>query len=222
MATRKAWPLPDGLPDLGVLGYAAAPPGSDPPGAYLAPERDEELPAGLDRGEMDVAELPRGPAAVVAGAAPEWAVRALRGAGWVHRNGKGATRGDASRPVLKILEPCSSVTLRAVGIDPEWLDVLHHVVIGWVYVVRTGKSSPEHAWLWSSEPAPTASAGAPDRQPVRRIYRRNPRRVSLAEATAVLARAPSDASMDLAFEPGDAAFAAGDVLLFDGSRIRGA
>ena len=194
------WPVPDDLPDLDALGFVRVPPGSDPPDVHLAHAGIDDLPVGVWHGEMAPDELPKGPGDALGGSVNGWEIRLVHGAGYALREGKGPPRGDGTRPKLKILEPCTSITLRAVGFDPEWDDVTHHVVIGWCRVARTGKSGPELAWAWSSEP----TLGLGSLRPFGRTFRRNPRLLGLAAASALLAGPPSDAAMSTAYAPGDA------------------
>jgi len=203
------WRGVDDLPDLAALGFVPVPLGSDPPDAYLAPTRTyrdaagrahdelwlDDLPRGVWHGEMALDELPAGPGSAASDAGGGWTVRVIGGAGWALREGKGPPRGDGTRPKLKILEPCTTITLRAVGFDPEWDDVTHHLVIGWCRIARTGKSGPFVAFVWSSEP--NLDAGAP------RVFRRNARAVSLAVACEILAGPCSDTALSTQLAEGD-------------------
>jgi hypothetical protein len=203
------WRGVDDLPDLAALGFEPVPLGSDPPDAYLAPHRTyrdaagkahdelclDDLPRGVWHGRMAPDELPTGPGTALAHAAGGWTVRMISGIGWALREGKGPPRDNGTRPKLRILEPCTTITLRAVGFDDEWDDVTHHVVISWCRIARTGKSGPDVAFAWSSEP--NLNAGAP------RVFRRNPRPVSLSLAGQLLAGPCSDTALSTLLAEGD-------------------
>jgi hypothetical protein len=193
------WHGVNDLPDLASLGFTPVPLGSDPQEAYLAPESLDDLPRGVFHGEMPPDELPAGPGSALAQAGGGWSVRMLGGVGWALREGKGPPRADGTRPKLRILEPCTTVTLRAVGIDPEWDDVTHHVVIGWARVARTGKSGPYVSYVWSTEPALGVESG----RPFGRVMRRNPRALSLALAGEILAGPCSDTALSTHLAEGD-------------------
>jgi hypothetical protein len=193
------WRGVDDLPDLASLGFVPVPLGSDPPDAYLAPEQLDDLPRGTFHGEMRLDELPAGPGSAAADAGGGWTVRVVGGAGWAVREGKGPPRDNGTRPKLKILEPCTTVTLRAVGIDPEWDDVTHHVLIGWCRIARTGKSASHLAFVWSTEPTFGMTSG----RPFGRTYRRNPRAVPLALACEILAGPCSDTAVSTLLAEGD-------------------
>jgi len=195
------WRGVDDLPDLASLGFTPVPLGSDPQAAYLAPELLDELPAGVFHGEMSPDDLPKGPGTAVAHAADGWEVRMIGGAGWALREGKGPPRDSGTRPKLKILEPCTTITLRAVGIDPEWDDVTHHVLIAWCRIARTGKSGPDVAFVWSTEPTFGATSLGSG---FGRVMRRNPRAVSLGLAAQILAGPCSDTAVSTLLAPGDA------------------
>jgi hypothetical protein len=130
---------------------------SDPPGALLAPltaDGNVDLDALPHGTVVEDAELPRGAALVANKIAPGWQWRACHGEGWRLGQGYGPPRGDGSRPQLAILDPCRSVTLRAVAIDPAFDMITHHVLIGWVCTERGGKWKPDLAAAWSVEPRP--------------------------------------------------------------------
>jgi len=127
---------------------------ADPPFAFLAPDDDAELPDGVALGEVTLAEAPRGVRAVASKIHANWVWRLTDGEGAALRHGKGAPRGDGTRPRLRILEPCRSVALRAVGVDEGFPGVSHHGVITWVQLARTLKWKAEGAWAWSSEQHP--------------------------------------------------------------------
>lgn len=195
------WRGVEDLPDLAAFGFAPVPLGSDPPNAYLAPEQLDELPRGVFHGEMAPDELPAGPGTALAHAAGGWTVHMISGAGWALREGKGPPRDSGTRPKLKILEPCTTITLRAVGFDDEWDDVTHHVLIGWCRVARTGKSGPDIAFVWSTEPTFGMCSG---RRNGGRVMRRNPRAVSLRLAGQILAGPCSDTAVSTLLADGDA------------------
>jgi hypothetical protein len=195
------WRGVDDLPDLASLGFTPVPLGSDPQEAYLAPEQLDDLPAGVWHGEMALDELPAGPGSAATDAGGGWAVRVIGGAGWALREGKGPPRDNGTRPKLKILEPCTTITLRAVGIDPEWDDVTHHVLIAWCRVARTGKSGPSLCFVWSTEPSMHSATRTTSC--VGRVMRRNPRSVSLALACETLAGPCSDTAVSTLLVPGD-------------------
>jgi len=127
---------------------------ADPPFAFLAPDDDAELPEGVALGEIRIAEAPRGVRAVASKIHANWVWRITDGEGVALRQGKGAPRGDGTRPKLRIMEPCRSVALRAVGIDEGFPDVSHHGVITWVQLARTLAWKAEGAWAWSTEQHP--------------------------------------------------------------------
>jgi hypothetical protein len=193
------WRGVEDLPDLAALGFVPVPLGSDPQEAYLAPEQLDDLPAGVMHGEMTPEDLPTGPGTALAHTAGGWSVRMLGGVGWALREGKGPPRDNGTRPKLKILEPCTTVTLRAVAIDPEWDDVTHHVVIAWCRIARTGKSGPDVAFVWSTEPTFGMCSG----RPFGRTMRRNPRPISLALAGEILAHSCSDTVLSTQLAEGD-------------------
>lgn len=142
-------------PDLRTAG-----PGSDPPGALLAPLAADgtvhldALPRGSSGGEIAIADAPQGARNVANKIGPEWAWRLLSGEGWTLRQGSGPPRGNGTRPKLAILDACASVTLRAVAIDPGFPAVTHHVVIVWSLVYRAGKWKAEQGSIWTTEPRP--------------------------------------------------------------------
>ena len=100
------------------------------------------------------------------------------------RSGKGPPRGDGSRPRVPILDPCASVALRAIGTDEGFPYVLHHAVIVWVQLVRTGRWSTDGAWAWSTEPAPAGDG---------RSWARPPRRWATVGQVAALLHGPPSA-----------------------------
>lgn len=153
-----------------IQAFEVAPAGSDPAGALLAPLTTgadgktalhlDGLPDGHDLGELAVADAPQGCRNVAAHIADGWSWRLRDGEGWVCREGKGPVRSNGTRPKLRILEPCRSVSLRACAVDPEFEVVTHYVVIVWVQLTRTKRWTCEYAHAWSTEPAPTGGRWA--------------------------------------------------------------
>lgn len=163
--------------------YRLAGPGTDPPGAVLAPDDDHELPEGVALGEITFAEAPQGVRTVASKIHPDWVWRLTDGEGVVIRQGKGAPRGSGTRPKLRILEPCRSVALRAVAVDAGFLHVSHHGVIVWVQLARTSAWKADSAWAWSTEPAPAGDG---------RSWARPPRRwTTVGQVAALLSGPPS-------------------------------
>jgi hypothetical protein len=141
-------------------GLLVAGPGCDPPGALLAPLHTDgtvhldALPRGTRHGEIPISHAPQGARNVAARVSAEWCWRLVDGEGWALRQGSGPSRGNGTRPKLAILDPCRTVTLRAVCPDAAFPDVTHHVVLGWVLTYRSGKWKAETAVAWSTEPRP--------------------------------------------------------------------
>lgn len=178
-----------------MTGLLRAPVGSDPAGALLAPLTvpDEEgrcgldldaLPRGTSHGVLAVADAPQGARNVAAKIAPGWTWRLLDGEGWGVRQGSGPPRGNGTRPKLWILEPCRSVTLRAVAVDEGFPDTSHHAVLGWVFIERTGKWKADLACVWTTEPAPDGRGAA------RRWWAIPPTEIGVTAAKALLSRPP--------------------------------
>ena len=190
--------ITDGRIDYGALlaPYRLAGPGTDPPGAVLAPEDDDELPDGADLGEIDLASAPGGARTVAGKIHGAWLWRLTGGEGVTVRQGKGAPRGDGTRPSLRILDPSRSVALRAIGTDEGFPYVVHHAVIVWVQLARTGRWSIESAWAWSTEPSPAGDG---------RSWARPPRRwATVGEVAGLLCRPPSADAMAELHAPRDA------------------
>lgn len=188
--------------------YRLAGPGTDPAGwdggsAVLAPDDDDELPDGVALGEIEIGQAPQGVRTVASKIHAEWTWRLTDGEGVTVRQGKGAPRGNGTRPKLAILEPCRSVALRAVGPDEGFPDVQHHGVIVWVQLVRTGAWKADSAWAWTTEPAPCPTEGAG------RCCARPPRRWStVGEVAALLCGPPCADRMAELHAPRDAEAAA--------------
>lgn len=186
--------------DFGALlaPYRLAERGTDPPDAVLAPTRAvidsagerhvelllDELPDGVDLGEIDLASAPQGARTVAGKVVRNWVWRLTLGEGVTLRYGKGPDRDDGTRPKLAIMEPCRSVALRAAGVDEGFPDVSHHVIIVWLQIVRTGKWKADEAWAWSTEPAPAGDG---------RSWARPPRRWATVGAVAALLYGPPSA-----------------------------
>lgn len=186
------------ITDFGALlaPYPLAEPGTDPPGAVLAPEQDDELPDGVDLGEIEIDQAPRGARTVAVKIERNWVWRLTLGEGVSVRHGKGPARGDGSRPQVRILDPCRSVALRVAGVDEGFPDVSHHGVIVWVQLVRTGRWSADSAWAWSTEPAPAGDG---------RSWARPPRRwATVGQVAALLYGPPSADRMAELFAARDA------------------
>jgi hypothetical protein len=186
------------ITDFGALlaPYHLAEPGTDPPGAVLAPDSDDELPDGVDLGEVDLASAPGGARTVAGKIDRNWVWRLTLGEGVSVRSGKGPARGDGTRPKVPILDPCRSVALRAIGTDEGFPDVSHHAAIVWVQLARTGRWSAGGAWAWSTEPAPAGDG---------RSWARPPRRwATVGEVAALLYGPPSADRMAELFAERDA------------------
>jgi hypothetical protein len=180
--------------------YPLAGPGTDPPGAVLAPDRDDELPDGVALGEITLAEAPQGVRTVASKIHGNWVWRLTDGEGVTVRQGKGAPRGSGTRPKLRIMEPCRSVALRAAGPDAGFPDVTHHVIIVWVQLARTGQWKADSAWAWTTEPAPAGDG---------RAWARPPRRWStVGEVAGLLYGAASAERVAALHAPRDAEVAA--------------
>ena len=189
--------------DFGTLlaPYHLAGPGTDPPGAVLAPEDDDELPDGAALGEIALDRAPQGARTVANRIAPGWAWRLTDGEGVTVRQGRGAPRGDGTRPSLRILDPCRSVALRAVGVDEGFPVVSHHAVIVWVQLARTLRWATDGAWAWSTEQAHGTTGGHPSG----RTFQRTPRRWTATSGVAgLLHRPPSADAMAALHAPRDA------------------
>ena len=188
----------DPVTDFGALlaPFHLAEPGTDPPGAVLAPAQDDELPDGVDLGEIELASAPGGARTVAGKIHGAWLWRLTLGEGVSVRQGKGPARGNGTRPNVPILDPCRSVALRAIGTDEGFPCVLHRAVIVWVQRVRTGKWSADSAWAWSTEPAPAGDG---------RSWARPPRRwATVGQVAALLYGPPSADRMAELFAARDA------------------
>lgn len=184
MRVSTAHPLVSGA----TAAFTPVPIGSEPADAVFAPMTADgdlnldALPPGTGHGEIDVADAPQGARTVVARIDPGWAWRLLDGEGWCVRQGKGPPRGNGTRPKLWILEPCRSVTLRAVAVDEGFPDTSHHAVLGWVFIERTGKWKADLACVWTTEPAPGVDG--------RRWWAIPPTEIGVTAVKALLSRAP--------------------------------
>lgn len=178
--------------------FEVAPAGSDPPGALLAPRRPDgsvsldDLPAGGDvavlaPGTPEWTQAPRGARTVARHVDGDWVWRLLYGQGWALRQGKGPPRDSGIRPKLAILEPCTSVSLRATAMDGAFPVVGLHVAIIWVRLDRTGAWKVDSAHAWASEPAPDGTG---------RAWCRPPRELGLTACRALLSGAPELAALD--------------------------
>jgi hypothetical protein len=138
--------------------FDLVPEGSTPAGAVLAITYPDgtlvlhALPRGTDHGPIPVDEAPQGARNVVAHIERGWHWRLLSGEGYAPRQGKGPPRGDGTRPKLAILDPCRSVSLRAVAISEEFHETTLHVTIVWVQILRTSKWAVEYAHAWATGP----------------------------------------------------------------------
>ena len=175
--------------DVGALlaGFRLAEPGSEPLGCVLAPEDEGDLPQGVALGGVELDLAPQGCRSIAAKIDANWIWRITDGEGVALRQGKGAPRGSGTRPKLAILEPCRSVALRAAGVDEEFGDVTHHVVIVWVQLARTLKWAGDGAWAWTTEPVVGVGSG----RPFGRAWALPPRRWrTITDVAAVLAVPP--------------------------------
>ena len=191
------------ITDIGALlaPYHLAGPGAEPAGAVLAPDSDDELPAGTALGTLALAQAPQGARTVANKIAPGWEWRLTDGEGVTVRQGKGAPRDSGTRPNLRILEPCRSVALRATGTDEGFPDVQHHVIIVWVQLARTLRWSADEAWAWSTEQAYGMCSG----RPFGRVAQRAPRRwKAISGVAGLLYRPPSADTMAALHAPRDA------------------
>jgi len=180
------------LPDLVVLDV---PPDYDldpVTGYVLAPENLDHLPRGYDLGEIPLADAPQGVRNAATKIDSNWVWRVCTGEGWAVRQAYGPPRGDGTRPQLRVLERCDTVSIRAEADDPAFPCNRLHVAIVWARIHRTGKRAPEGAWVWSCEPHPEG--------PWRRAWSRPPRRVAVTVAGALLAYAPDDEALGTVYD----------------------
>ena len=161
----------------------------------------DHLPLGRLGGDLPVVDAPQGARNAAARIDGNWIWRLVSGEGWVIREGKGAERSDGTRPKIKILEPCRSVTLRAIGCDEAFPYVTHHVVLAWVAIERTGAWSPEGAWAGSTEPSVAH----------RRCWIAGPRRIGVTACKGVLGLPPDARGIDAALAAARAADSDQDV-----------
>lgn len=150
----------------------------------------DALPLGVAGGPIEPGDAPQGARNVATKIDGNWIWRLVRGEGWVIREGKGPERSDGTRPKLRILDPCASVTLRAVGLDEAFPIITHHVVLAWVRLDRTGSWKAEAGWAGSTEPSPAGSHGAH-----RRCWSAGPRRIGVTACRGVLAVPPDAEAM---------------------------
>lgn len=191
-----------------VTGYILAPLhwSEDHKSATLALDA---LPRGTAHGPLDPAgpswaDAPQGARNAATKIDGNWIWRLVSGEGWAVRQGKGAERSDGTRPKLQILEPCATVTLRAVGVDEAFPAVTHHVVLAWVRLDRTGSWKAEAGWAGSTEPF----LGDPlpgGRVAIRRCWSAGPRRIGVQACRRVLAAAPDARVIDAALAAASAA-----------------
>lgn len=138
---------------------------------------------------IDVGDAPLGVRNVAARVHPGWSFVLRSGSGRHPRQVKGNPRGDGTRPKIASSEPVESITLRAVAMDLAFPTVAHRVVVAWVRRERTGRWTADGAHVWTTEPAPAGPG---------RVWRTNPRAVSVTRAGALLAVAPDLDTTDAA------------------------
>ena len=156
----------------------------DATGWELAPEDLDDLPRGTHLGEIALADAPQGVRNVANKIDANWVWRIVSGEGLAIRQAYGTPRGDGTRPQLRVLEPCDTISIRARADDPVFPCNTLHVVIVWTRLERTNKRAPDGAWAWSCEPHPQGDE--------RRAWSRPPRRVGVTAAGALLASPPDE------------------------------
>lgn len=204
LAERPALQDSTGLDIDPVTGYILAPLVTGADGKVSL--NLDALSRGIVRGVLDVADAPQGARNAAAKIDGKWVWRLVRGEGWAVREGKGPERSNGTRPRLTILEPCASVTLRAVGIDVAFPDTTHHVVLAWVRLTRGNAWKAEAGWAGSTEP----SAGLPipgGRIAIRRGWTAGPRRIGVTACRGVLAVPPDARVIETALAAAEAATA---------------
>jgi hypothetical protein len=166
----------------------------DATGWELAPDNLTDLPRGVMTGEIRPADAPLGVRKVATKIHDNWVWHVFTGEGRAIRQAYGEPRGDGTRPQLRVLEPCDTVSIRAEAADPVFPANRLHVAIVWARIERTGKRAPEGAWVWTCEPHPEAGWSDP-----RRAWSRAPRRVSVSAAAALLAGPPDDQQLEIVY-----------------------
>jgi hypothetical protein len=164
----------------------------DATGWELAPDNLDDLPRGAMTGEIRPADAPLGVRNVATKIHENWVWHVLTGEGWAIRQAYGQPRGDGTRPQLRVLQPCDTVSIRAQAPDPAFPANLLHVAIVWARIEHTGKRAPEGAWIWSCEPHPEGYG--------RRAWSRPPRRVPVTVAGALLADVPDDDALGWVYD----------------------
>ena len=192
-------------PVMAAFGVMA--PGGDPPLAPLAPvDADGEVVwtevcrLGVPTGPVAVEDAPAAVASAYRRADPGWVTALTGGAGVALRYGKGAPRGDGTRPRVAYLDPCTSAVLRAHARDDGFTATGHHVVMWWSIPTRSGRAGFEGAWCWSSEHGPDTDGAA--------AIIVGPTRIGARAAAALLARPPDAAAIAAAHREARAVAAA--------------
>jgi hypothetical protein len=157
----------------------------------LAPDNLDDLVPGVDLGEIALADAPLGVRNAATKIADNWVWRVVSGEGRAIRQAYGDPRGDGTRPQLRVLEPCDTVSIRAQADDPAFPANRLHVAIVWTRIERTAKRAPEGAWVWTCEPHPDGDG--------RRAWSRAPRRVSVTAARDLLAGPPDDQQLEIVY-----------------------
>jgi len=162
------------------------------PGWELAPDDLDDLVPGVDLGPIDLADAPQGVRNAANKIHANWVWELRTGEGRAIRQAYGEPRGDGTRPQLRVLEPCDTISVRAEAADPAFPVNRLHVVIVWTRIERTGKRAPDGAWAWSCEPHPDGAG--------RRAWSRAPRRVGVTMARDLLAAPPDDEALGAAYD----------------------
>ena len=169
-------------------------------GFVHAPEDLDALPPGTCHGELAISDAPQGAREAASKIDDNWTWRLIDGEGWATREGKGPVRDNGTRPKIRILLPCRSVTLRAVGVDQAFPDTTHHVVLAWVYVYERPKWAAEGGWAGTTEPF----LGQPlpgGRVSIRRGWTAGPRALGVTRCRALLAGPPDVRRLEALLEP---------------------
>lgn len=157
-------------------------------GFVHAPEDLDALPPGTCLGELAVTDAPQGARDAASKIDDNWVWRLIDGEGWATREGKGPVRDNGTRPKIRILLPCRSVSLRAVGVDAAFPLIIHHVVLTWSYLYDRPKWSAEGGWAGMTEPR--AGSGPA------RWWTVGPRALGVTACRELLAGPPDAARLD--------------------------
>ncbi|HEY5880091.1 MAG TPA: hypothetical protein VIU11_14370 [Nakamurella sp.] len=162
----------------------------------LAPDDLDDLPRGTELPSIPIEDAPQGVRNVAKRIDPGWTWRLQPGEGWAIRQAYGPPRGDGTRPQLRTLQACDTISIRAEAEDPAFPAIRHHVAIVWCRIEHTGKRGPDGAWAWQCEPHP--QGGVVDGV-ARRAWSLPPRRLGLAVCSELLAVPPDGVALQDAY-----------------------